>query len=162
MDMLTSAALNSVATAATMNPTVLQDRARAAAVLNLGYSSLDTYDSMQPILFWGSLVGAIASSYAGAKRRKVPEAVSLYTLTGLTCGAVAWLTRPAFLRPAPTPAEAAATTPATGAAIGWMDARVAKLNASQPGWEAQTWRRFAQDAGTNDPAVITILTRNSR
>ncbi len=162
MDPFTSTALNSVASVATVNPTVLQDRARAASVLDLGYSAVDVYDTWQPLLFWGSIVGVIASGYAGTKRRKVPEAVTLYTITGVGSAVMAWLTRPAFLRPVPTPAQAAASTPAVGAAIGWMDDRVAKLNASQPGWEQTTWRRFAQDVGTTDPAVITLLTKNAR
>ena len=46
MDPFTSTALNSVATVATVDPTVLQDRARAASVLDLGYSALDTYDEL--------------------------------------------------------------------------------------------------------------------
>lgn len=161
MDAITSAALNSVATVATTNRTVLQDRARAASVLDLGYTAADAYDQWQPFLFWGSVLGVIASSYAGAKRKKVPEAVTLYALTGIGSAVMAWVTRPAFLRPAPTPAEAAASTPAMGAAIGWMDARVAKLDASRPGWESNTWRRLAQESGTSDPAVITLLTRNA-
>lgn len=161
MDMLTSAALNSVATAATTNRTVLQDRARAASVLDLGYSTADAYDTWQPVLFWGSLVALIASSYAGAKRKKVPEAVTLYTLTGLSSAAMAWITRPAFLRPTPTPAQATASTPAMGAAIGWMDARVAKLDATKPGWEKAAWTRLAQESGATDPSVITLLTRNA-
>ena len=161
MDPFTSTALNSVATVATVDPTVLQDRARAASVLDLGYSALDTYDSLQPILFWGSLAGLIASGYALKRRRKVPEAATLYTVTGISSAIMAWITRPAFMRPAPTPAQAAASTPALGAAIGWMDNRVTKLNASQPGWERTTWQRLAQDVGTTDPAVLTLLTKNA-
>ncbi len=165
MDALTSAALNSVATVATTNQNVLQDRARAAAVVDLGYTGLDIYDSWQPVLFWGSVAGLIASSYAGTKRRKVPEAVTLYAITGISSALVAWITRPAFLRPTPTPAQAAAqataSTPALGAAVGWLDARVAKNDAARPGWERATWSRMAQDVGTTDPAVITILTRNA-
>ncbi len=161
MDALTSAALNSVATVATQNPTMLQDRARAASVLDLGYSAADAYDEWQPFLFWGSVMGVIASSYAGARRKKVPEAVTLYALTGIGSAIMAWMTRSAYLRPAPTPAQAAASTPAMGAAIGWMDARVAKLDATKPGWEKGTWQRLARESGSNDPAVITLLTRNA-
>ncbi len=161
MDPFTSTALNSVATAATQNPTVLQDRARAASVLDLGYSTADAYDDWQPFLFWGSVAGVIASSYAGAKRKKVPEAVTLYAITGIGSAVMAWLTRPAYLRPKPTPAQAAASTPAMGAAIGWMDARVAKLDATKPGWEKAAWQRFAHESGSTDPAVITLLTRNA-
>lgn len=164
MDALSSAALTTVAKAATADPTVLQDRARAAAVLDAGYSAVDTYDAVQPVLFWGSILGAIASGYALAKRRKVPEAVTLYTATELACIATAWLTRPAWLRPAPTPAQAqvAQTSPGMANLLGWVDKRVATNNATRPGWEGAAWTRFEQDAGITDPSISALLTTNSR
>lgn len=164
MDALSSAALSTVAKAVTADPTVLQDRARAAAVLDAGYSAADTYDTLQPVLFWGSVLGAIASGYALTKRRKVPEAVTLYTVSELACLATAWLTRPSWLRPAPTPAQAAAEaqgSPAIANLIGWMDKRVADNNAERPGWEAAAWQRFERDAGVTDPSINVLLTSNA-
>ena len=164
MDALSSAALTTVAKAATANPMVLQDRARAAAVLDAGSSAADTYDAIQPVLFWGSVLGAIASGYALAKRRKVPEAVTLYTASELACIATAWLTRPAWLRPTPPPEQAAtaAKSPALASLIGWMDKRVADNTAARPGWERATWTRFEADAGVTDPAIAALLNTNAR
>lgn len=162
MDAISSAALSSVARVATANPTVLQDRARAAVVLDAGYGWIDTYDALQPVLFWGSVLGAIASGYALAKRRKVPEAVTLYTSAEIACLATAWLTRPAWLRPTPTAEQAAASSPAVGNLMAWMDKRVAENTASKPGWERAAWSRLEQDAGVTDPAVTALLLTNAK
>jgi hypothetical protein len=165
MDALSSAALSTVARSAASNPVVLQDRARAAAVLDAGYGWLDTYEALQPVLFWGSVFGAIASGYALAKRRKVPEAVTLYTASELACLATAWMTRPAWLRPAPSPAEAAAaasSSPAVAQLIGWMDKRVVDNSASRPGWERLAWSRLGHDAGITDPSITALLLTNAR
>lgn len=162
MDAISSAALSTVARTAATNPVVLQDRARAAAVLDAGYGWIDTYDAMQPVLFWGSVIGAIASGYALAKRRKVPEAATLYTVSELACLATAWMTRPAWLRPAPTVEQATASSPAVGNLIGWMDKKVADNSAARPGWERATWTRLEGDVGTSDPAVSALLLTNAR
>ncbi len=162
MDAITSAALNSVARVATANPTVLADRARAAAVVDAGYGLMDKYDAMQPLLFWGSVAGAIAAGYALARRRKVPEAVTLYTITELACLATAWVTRPAWMRPAPSPAAASASTPAGASLVSWMDKRVETNTQERPGWEAAAWKRLEYDAGVTEPAITSLLTTNAR
>ncbi len=164
MDMITSAALQTVARGATANPTVLKDRARAAVLVDEGYGYLDAYDAMQPVLFWGSVIGAIASGYALKKRRKLPEAATLYSITGVVSLATAWLTRPAWLRPTPAPdvAVAAAGTPAMANLLGWLDKKVEDKSAEKPGWEKAAWLRLEQDMGTTDQAITTLLTANAK
>jgi hypothetical protein len=165
LDPMTEGALNTVASAVTTDPTVLQDRSRAAAAVDAGYSALDQYTQLQPVLFFVSVMGLIASGYGLYVRRKVPEGVALYSLTAVLSATSAWITRPAALRPAPTPAAAAtATSPEMAGVLSYLDQRVANRTAQQPGWEAVTWNRLATDLGQTplDPAIATLLTANSR
>ena len=161
----TETALTTVSAAITADPTAVQDRSRAAALVDAGYGAVDTYARMQPFLFVASTVGLLISGMALAKRRKNPEAVALYATTAILSGVTAFLTRPDFLRPAPTPAAAAtATTPAMAGALSWLDNRVAARSAQQPGWESATWNRLAADLGYSplDPAMAMLLTANSK
>lgn len=164
VDPLTETALTSVAQVATSNPDVIMDRGRAAALADYGYGYLDVYDQYQPLLFFVSVAGLIASGYGIYARPKKPEIITLYSLTALLSAGAAWFTRPAALRAAPTPAAAAtATTPAMAGVLSWLDNRVAARTAEQPGWEAITWNRLATDTGNAplDPAVAALLTTNS-
>lgn len=165
MDPLTETALNTVATGVTADPAVIQERSRAAAAVDAGYGALDEYTSLQPTLFFVSVMGLIASGYGLYVRRKVPEGIALYTLTAGLSALAAYVTRPAALRPAPSPAAAAtASSPAMAGVLTYLDQRVANRSAQQPGWEAVTWNRLATDLGQAplDPAIATLLTANSR
>ncbi len=81
------------------------------------------------------------------------ESVTLYSLAGLFSSGVAWFTRPAMFRPAPallvtTPgAPADPNSAAMAEYLGALDKKVTKLNAEQPGWEAQQYMRLASDLG---------------
>jgi hypothetical protein len=164
LDPLTETALTSVAQVATQNPDVIMDRGRAAALADFGYGYLDEYEQLQPVLFFLSCAGLVASGYALWKRPHKPEPITLYSITAILSAATAFFTRPAALRPAPTPAAAAtATTPAMAGVLSWLDKRVVTRTAQQPGWEAATWNRLATDTGNTplDPAVAALLTTNS-
>jgi hypothetical protein len=164
VDPLTETALTTVAQFATSNSDVIMDRARAAALADVGYQYLDDYTNAQPGLFFLSCVGLLASGYALYARPHKPEPIALYSITALLSAAAAWITRPAALRPAPTPAAAAtASTPVMAGVLSWLDNRVATRTAEQPGWEAATWNRLATDTGNAplDPAVAALLTTNS-
>jgi hypothetical protein len=164
LDPLTETALTSVAQMATSDPAVIQDRARAAALADVGYQYLDEYEQMQPMLFFLSCAGLVASGYALWKRPHKPEPITLYSITALLSAVGAYMTRPAALRAAPTPAAAAtASTPAMAGVLSWLDNRVKARTAAQPGWEAQTWNRLAGDTGHAplDPAVAALFTANS-
>jgi hypothetical protein len=164
LDPITEQALTAVAAAATSDQTVVQDRARAAALLDAGYGYIDIYDQYQPLLFALSIVGLAASGWAIYARPKKAEVITLYSMTGVVSAIMAYVTRPAALRPTPAPAVAAtATSPAMAGVLTWLDNRVAARTAAQPGWEAATWTRVATDIGQAplDPAVNTLLTANS-
>jgi hypothetical protein len=149
-------------------PAVQTNRARAAAVVELGYEGVDFIQEYKPALFLISILTAIASGYALKRRYKVPEAAGLYSTTGLASVAMAWITRPDFMKPAavvdtPAPDSNAPAGSVTSSALKWADARVAKLTAKDPGWEGRTLARLYNDIGpgTMDPAVQVILTKNS-
>ena len=157
-----------VAETVTSVPAVQTNRARAAAVVEMGYEGVDFVQEYKPALFLISVLGAIASGYALKRRYKVPEGAGLYSVTGLASVAMAWITRPDFLKPAAVVSTAApdSNAPAgsvTSSALKWTDARVAKLTAKDPGWEGRTLVRLWNDIGqgTMDPAVQVILTKNS-
>ncbi len=160
-----SAAMQSAAAGLVQSPEYLQNRERLAAVTELGYEVMDFYDAYQPVLFILGLLGTAIGGTALAKRRTNPEAVALYGISTVVSAAVAWLTRPAFLRPAPAPVpEGAVSSPgALGETLGWLDHRAAGLTAAKPGWEAQTLARLLGDLGTGtlDPASQTLITANS-
>jgi len=164
---LQNSALNEAAKLATDSDSVTTNRARIAAVANLGYSYLDTYQVMKPGLFVAGVAGTILGSIALSKRRKVPEAVALYALLTTFSAATAWFTRPDLLKSAAAKAAPPESNPnapgAVKSTLAWTDARVAKLSARQPGWEGATLTRLLSDfgSGTMAPAVQTLLTRKS-
>lgn len=133
------------------SPAVVVNRARAAAALDYGYEKLDQYERWRPTLFAASAAGCAISIAAATKRRKVPEAVTLYSLLALISGGVAWFTRPDALRPAPAPSpvpQAPGEGPgAVDQVLGWVDRRVEHLNQTEPGWETATWQRLSNDLG---------------
>jgi hypothetical protein len=158
-------ALNQAAQAAVGVPSVTVNRARVAAAVDAAYAAADQYQEVKPGLFVAGVVGALASGYALSKRRKNPEAVTLYSLTGLASLAVAWFTRPdALVRAAPAPAQADPNAPGfVKSGLSWADARVARRSAEAPGWEARALTRLMGDLGTGTmaPAVTTLLTKNA-
>ena len=165
MNDFTNTLLVQAAAQAALNPIVAQNRARAAALVELGFEGLDTYNQYRSTLFVVALLGATASGYALYRRRNA-EARALYSITGLISVAAAWLTRPDAMRAAlPPPAEGeTAPAPSTARTMGWIDNRVDKLTAEQPGWEGVTWQRLANDLGTGtmNPAVTALLTQGTR
>jgi hypothetical protein len=117
-----------------------------------------------------------------ARRPKNMEAITLYSLAGILSSGVAWFTRPAMFRPAPAPTASTVKKPkkpsqpgvpaapapkpdAQSAAmaeyLGALDSKVQKLNASAPGWEANTYMRLANDLGFGNmyPPLQTALTK---
>jgi hypothetical protein len=159
------AAMTTAATALASSPTYLKNRARVAALTQLGYKGVDFYDDYQPVLFITGLVGTVVGGAALAKRRKNPEAVALYTITTVASALLAWIARPAALRPAPAEVPAGASTnPAVlGSTLGWLDRRADHLTQNDPGWESRTLARLLGDlgAGTMDPATTALISRNA-
>lgn len=180
---LTNQVLEEATKWTTDRESVIVNRARSAALADYGYEKLATYYKWRPTIFASSAAVSAISATMAWKRRRVPEAIILYGLSSLFSGAVAWFSRPNALRPAPAPMPPAAQEPAPvpqeaieqGAPppaepsavaefLGWLDARVKRLNQARPGWESQTWQRVAHDLGyaTLNPHVAILITRNTQ
>lgn len=163
---LGSTALQGAAEAAVAVPAVQVNRARIASLVHLGYQTVDTYEAARPWLFLASVAGVIGSGIGMSRRRKIPEAVALYSITGVLSLAMGIITRPRALgAQAPTPPATNANAPgALRSTLAWTDGRVARLSREDPGWESRTLARLWGDvgSGTMAPVVSTLLTRNSR
>lgn len=171
-DSLASAATNQAllegARIATNNPMVLLNRARAAAAIQLGYEQMDLYERWRPTLFAASASGAAISLAMLYRRRRNPEAVTLYTIIAAMSSAMAYFTRPMALRadPAPMPPTPPGVEPPPSAMaeyLGMLDKRAGRMDAERPGWQPQTWQRLANDLGwTTIPAPVEVaLTRGA-
>lgn len=174
---LTGQALTTAAQVAVATPVVRQNRARAAVVVHEGYDWLETWDRWRPTVFALSAAGAAVSWSIAYRRRKLPEAVALYCLTGTAASVLAWFTRPAALRPPPAalPVPAPGTVPLPGQTappppgalaqlLGYLDRRATALSGERPGWEGAALRRLARDlgAGILEPYAEVLLTGNTR
>lgn len=165
LDTFSGQVLQQVAAGATDIPVVAQSRLRLAAATHLGYEQLDRYAAWRPTIFALACVGALVSTAAAVRRRKVPEAVVLYSLTGLGSAGLAWVTRPVAAPPAATqlPPVEAKQASTTAQVLGYLDRRGADLTRRQPGWESRTLARLLRDvgAGTLHPAVNILVTSKS-
>jgi hypothetical protein len=152
-------------------PVVQVNRARTAALAHQGYQYMDTLESWRPAIFAAAASMSIISGTLTYRRRKVPEAWMLYGTLSLLSGAVAWFTRPGFLRPSPAPMPSEATSPSPGDPsppapgvlaefLGWLDRKVASFEQENPRWQSQTWTRLARDTGfgtIKQPYVKALL-----
>lgn len=147
------------------------NRDRTAASIHWGYEQLAKYEAIRPSLFATSLVGLALSVSMITKRRRVPEAVTLYSVLAAMSAGAAWFTRPDALRPAPAPVPPAAPGEddsgqgAMAMVLGWADRKAQVLDATYgPHWRDATWRRLARDTGfdTMHPYAESILALNRR
>jgi hypothetical protein len=114
-------------------------RRRAAVVAHDGYLAVDTWVKVQPAVFVGGLVGMAVSGMAlWGRRRTGPEAWALYVGMFAASATAAWTARPQ----SPAPVAAGAPAPATPL-MAWLDARAAKLDKTEPGWDAAALARIA-------------------
>jgi hypothetical protein len=161
-----NAAMQTAAGTLAAYPGYTQNRARLAAVTHLGYQGVDFYNQFQPVLFILGCVGTAVGAAALHKRHKAAgEAIALYGISTVVSAAVAWFTRPQFLRPTPAPVpESAQTDPGVlGNTLAWADGRVDSLSHSDPGWESRTLARLLADLGmgTMDPATRALIATNA-
>lgn len=165
---LTNAAIGQGAQYAASLPVYRVNRARGAAVADLGYQALDVWSKWRPWVFAASCVGFVSSLGAITYRRKVPEAWPVYGAAVVASGAVAWFTRPDAFRapPAPPPADVSAKpSDSMQRLLGWIDSKVENNSTTRPGWESATLNRLANDLGMGtlvaQPNVQVLLSGNS-
>lgn len=151
--MITGALTSSV----TRSPAVQQTRARLGVVAHDGYAALDTYRTWQPLIFAVSLAGLAASVYALTKRRRVGEALVLYSATAVASAGVAWVTRPwSTAATAATQSDPAAPP---GGIMAMLDSRASSLAAQDPQFASKSLGRLLTDLGTDkiSPTIRTLL-----
>lgn len=145
-------------------PAYRTNRERVAVMADVGYGLMDKYQAAKPSLFVIGIIGMLASGFALYKRKKVPEAVTLYTSSLIASGALTWFTRPvssASVEKTPPPASNPNSPTAMKRGLEWMDKKAAANTASSPGWESRTLTRLWSDfgGGSGDPAVNVLLTK---
>lgn len=127
------------------NTSYLVNRNRAAAVVHDGLAYYEKYEKARPYIFWGSLLGLAASSFALYKRRKKgPEAWAVYGATAVVCAGAAWVTRPVGES---VPAAPGAPAASTGGVLGYIDRRVAALTLEDPRFADTTFKQLVAMPG---------------
>lgn len=112
-------------------------RRRAAVTVHDGYAAADMWVKARPKIFIGSLLGAVLSAGAlYARRKKSPETIAVYAASFVASAGLAWVSRPGQ---GGTVAPGASTTDQV---MAWLDARAARLDKSEPGWEEAATRRL--------------------
>lgn len=137
---------DSVRVALRQSPEYVVNRKRAGALLHDGFSAMDTYKSLKPALFLGSLLGMAGSGYGFAKRKN-PEARVLYGGLFALCAAMAWFTRPGGTPPTDASPEEVAADPGAASTVGWIDQRVAALQEANPNFDDEAFNRLVQMPG---------------
>lgn len=158
------AGINALAEVVATNQTFLTNRARLAAVSQMAYNGMAVYTQWQPFLFLLGVSGLVTSGWMLYRRRaRGTETVALWTIASLASAGMSYVTRPAFLRPAPTIDPTTTSSPVMAEILGYLDNQVAEYTAESPGWEGAVLEQVAADfgGGTIDPAVATLLTENA-
>jgi hypothetical protein len=128
------------------SPAYVINRNRVGALLHDGFSAMDTYESIKPALFIGSLLGMAGSGY-GLVKRKGAEAKALYGILFALSAVTAFVTRPGGSSPADATPEDVEAAPQDAATVGWIDRRVAALEAQDPNFADAAFQRLVQMPG---------------
>jgi hypothetical protein len=123
-------------------PAYTVNRERAAAVLDAGFKTADTYNRIKPALFVGGLIGMAASVYAMSKRHgRGGEAIATWATVFLASAATAWVTRP-IANAAKPPAGSSAAAQNSFGMLAIIDKRRAELKAQDPNFADKVFARF--------------------
>jgi pimeloyl-ACP methyl ester carboxylesterase len=131
-------------------PSYVTNRDRVAAFTADGLALYDKYQKAKPYLFWGSLIGAIASAYAFEKRGRRPdnrEGMILYGASFAVCAVTAFITRPTGAKDVPADAPPGTEPTEDGALVKWVDDHVAAYKAQDPYFADKTFERLVKMPG---------------
>ncbi len=137
-------------------PAYVDNRERAAVVLDQGFKAYDGYVRAKPYLFFGSLISGAFSGYALYKRRKRgTEAVVLHSANLIASIVVAFVTRPGTTPPAPpgTPPQDVASA----GVIAALDKKRAALKAQDPQFADHVFNRLAAMPGVREQLSASPL-----
>lgn len=137
-------------------PAYVDNRERAAVVLDQGFKTYDAYIRAKPFLFFGSLITAGVSGFALYKRHKRgAEAVTLHTGTLIASLVVAFITRPGTTPKAP---------PGTTDTAGWdvvatLDKKRIAARAKDPQFADHVFARLAAMPGVKEQLAQAPLVK---
>lgn len=111
---------------------------RAAVVAHDGFAVVDWYAANRVYIFGGSAAFSFAALVmAWVRRERGPETIAAWLVAAMVSGGVAYVTRP-------TSAPGAEVAPGDSLARvnALLDARAAKLDQTEPGWQARSLSRL--------------------
>lgn len=130
-------------------PAYMDNRERAAVVLDQGFQVYDAWVRAKPAVFIGGLIGMAVSGAALYKRRKSgPESWAVYLTTFALSAAATYVARPGTVEPPPpgtSPDEMGAY-----AVLSAIDKKRAQLKAVNPRFADQVFMRLAQTPGVRE------------
>ncbi len=130
-------------------PAYMDNRERAAVVLDQGFQVYDAWVKAKPAVFIGGLVGMAVSGAALYKRRKTgPESWAVYLTTFALSAAAAYTARPGTTNP-PPPGTAASEMSAY-AVVDAIDKKRAQMRAVNPYFADQVFMRLAETPGVRE------------
>lgn len=121
-------------------PAFTVNRERAAAVLDAGFKTYDTYARLRPAIFVSGLVGMGISGLMLYKRReRGGETWIVWAAMFAASTGAAWIARP---QPSVVPAQSTLAGQTTFGILSAIDARRAKLKAADPNFADKVFQRF--------------------
>jgi hypothetical protein len=130
-------------------PAYIDNRERAAVVLDQGFQVYDAWTKAKPAIFIGGLIGMALSGVALYKRRRTgPEAWAMYAASFAASAAATWVARPGTSTPPPPgtlPGEMGAF-----AVVDAIDKKRAELKRSNPYFADQIFMRLADTPGVRE------------
>ena len=139
-------------------PAYVDNRERAAVVLDKGFKAYDVYVAYKTPIFIASVLGAIGSATMLTKRRgHGSEAVTLWTLSFVTCATAAWFTRPGTVEAAP--ANLTGTDKTDFGVVATIDKQREALRSQNPAFADDVFNRLANMPGIREPLAENPLVR---
>jgi len=113
-------------------------RRRADVAVHDGYAVADAWVKAKPAVFVAGLAGmALSLGALYLRRGKGVESIAMYAGTFAASAGVAWVARPGA-----NGAVSPGASPNTDKVLAWLDARAAKLDKTEPGWQELAERRM--------------------
>jgi hypothetical protein len=131
-------------------PAYVDNRERAAVVLDQGFKVYDTLAEYRTPIFLGAALNLVFSLYMLKKRRNQgPEAVALWSASAAASAGLAWMTRPGVTGtpPAGTPKDQIGDF----GIVSMVDKKRAELKQRNPGFADDVFRRLSSLPGIKEP-----------
>jgi hypothetical protein len=140
------------------SPAYVQNRERAAYVMDVALGYWDTYVAARPFMLWGGLAGAALSATMLYKRQG-QEAKTLWTISLVVNLIVAYLGSPLFMAGGKVPANVPPQDQQGAGVLASIDAGVAARKARDPAFADRVWARVATMPGIREQMAANPLLR---